>query len=471
MRLRSRLALALALLASVAVALAFAVTLTAFRHAQERQLDLALLVRAQHRADLIARLGEHALHLDVAPAHGPGDLDYLIQYSAVYRIDGSVVEATPNLGLPPPTLGELGMDPTQAVPQQGLEFVRRGQVLRAVLVRVDFVSGPGQRLLLLAAPRGDVDADVAHLVRLMLLVLLALGAATLGAGWLLGRYLARDIEGIATVTRRVSEGELGARVQSLSTMGAQETRALARDLNQMIDRITSLFEANRRFISHAAHELRSPLAALRGELELALRRPREGEGYRAAIATALDDTNRLVSLAEDLLLLARLEGAPGGERAQGRPVPLSDLIEDAARMAGASLGDEPPAAGDAAPRVAVSAADAQVIGTRSDLQRMLRNLLDNALAHAPPGTQVRVQAVATDGQARITVCDEGPGVPAALRERIFEPFFRGEAERERSGAGLGLSIAREIARRHGGDLVLVPSERGACFTATLPLAR
>jgi two-component system heavy metal sensor histidine kinase CusS len=468
MRLRSRLALALALLASVAVALAFAVTLTAFRHAQERQLDLALLVRAQHRADLIARLGEHALHLDVTPPHGPGDLDYLIQYSAVYRIDGSVVEATPNLGLPPPTLGELGMDPTQAVPQQGLEFVRRGQVLRAVLVRVDFVSGPGQRLLLLAAPRGDVDADVAHLVRLMLLVLLGLCAATLGAGWLLGRYLARDIEGIAQVTRRVSEGELGARVQSLSTMGAQETRALARDLNQMIDRITSLFAANRRFISHAAHELRSPLAALRGELELALRRPREGEGYRAAIATALDDTNRLVSLAEDLLLLARLEGAPGRE--QARSVPLSELIEDAARMAGTSLGGEPPAE-DGAPRVVVSAAEAAVVGTRSDLQRMLRNLLDNAIGHAPPGSKVQVQAEVADGQARIAVRDEGPGVPKELRERIFEPFFRGEAEREHSGAGLGLSIAREIARRHGGDLVLVPTERGACFMATLPLAR
>lgn len=465
MRLRSRLALALTLLASIAVALAFAVTLTAFRDAQEHQLDQALLVRAQHRADLIARLGEHALHLDVEPSHGPGDLDYLIQYSAVYRIDGSVVEATPNLGRPAPTLDSLGLRPGTSFPQQGLEFVRRGQVLRAVLVRVDFVSGPGQRLLMLAAPRGDVDADVAHLVRLMLLVLLVLCAAAMGAGWLLGRYLARDIEGIAQVTRRVREGELDARVSSLGSLGTQETRALARDLNQMIDRITSLLAAKRRFLSHAAHELRSPLAALRGELELALRRPREGEGYRSAIGTALEDTNRLIDLAEELLLQARLTGAPAVE---GQPVPLRELIEDALRMTGphaAHAGDE-----DSRPAVQIEVEAVVVLGVRSELQRMVRNLLDNALTHTAPGTTVRVRGEASGAQVRILVEDDGPGVPDSLRERIFEPFFRGEAQREHSGAGLGLSIAREIARRHSGDLVLEPSPRGARFVATIPRA-
>ena len=472
MRLRRRLALLFVVTPSVMIAVAFVVTWQAFRHAQERQLDHALLARAHHRAQLVARDGEQALAQETLPEAPATDLDELVQYSAIYRVDGSVVAATENLGIPPPSLQLLGFlkYANAAIPreQAGLEFSIRGNVLRGVLVHVDLDRGPGQRLLLLAASRSDIDTDTWYLVRLMAAVWVGATACALVIGWWLGGYLSRSIEVISATARRVGQGHLSERVPNTKDMAESEIRSLAEDLNDMIDQLSRLLDLSRRFVSHAAHELRSPLAALRGELELALHRPRSLEEYRAAIREALGDTERLISLAEDLLTLARLESAT--RRCEGSSFPLQAAFDDALR--------DSAAAHSSTVRIDASFLDLQIVGHRADIRRLLRNLLDNAVRHSPQDGVITVRATrrspvpdvkaAPAQEVVLTVEDQGPGVPSELREKIFEPFFRGEKEREDSGAGLGLCIAREIVRAHGGTLTCEAGPHGgARFVVTL----
>lgn len=449
MRLRRRLAIALAGTTSLTVAIALVVTVTAFRHGQERQLDHELLLTARQLDDLVNRNGEEELTVQRPASSNNGDLDDQVQYIALYRRSGQLLYASPNLGPQPPPLGKF-LTPGAVFPIQRLEFTVRGTVLRGVLVRVDKQPSPQQRLLLLAVSRADVDTDTFRLLRLMLGVLTGAMALSLLIGSLLGRHLAGGFELLAAVARRVATGELAARVTAVERLKDAELRSLAIDLNRMIDRLASLVTAGRRFVSHAAHELRSPLAALRGELELALRHPRSAESYRAAVAEALDSTNRLIALAQDLLALARLEVS--ASPAAPATVALRELVSEAVRASRVSPAADPQA------DVAVRGVDPPDVpelllsGRSADLSRMLRNLLDNAIAHSPPGGEVRVRCHVEPHRVVLTVSDQGPGVPPELHERIFEPFFRGDAERERSGAGLGLAIAREIARAHGGDI-------------------
>lgn len=466
MRLRRRLAIALATTTSLTVAVALVVTVTAFRHGQERQLDHELLLTARQLADSVLRSGEPALGVPRQASGNNGDLDDQVQYVAMYNRGGLLLHASANLG-PAPSLVTLGWRPESAFPIQGLEFTVRGTVLRGVLVRVDKPVSPEQRVLLLAASRADLDTDTFRLLRLMLGVLSGAVAASLLIGSLLGRHLAAGFERLAAVARRVSTGELTARVTEVERLGDLELRSLAQDLNLMIDRLASLVTAGRRFVSHAAHELRSPLAALRGELELALRHPRSADSYRAAIAEALDDTNRLVNLAQDLLALARLEVS--ASPAASASVSLREVVDEAVRASRVNR-----APGDSQVPVTLSGVapedipDLSLSGRGPDLARMLRNLLDNAIAHSPAGGTVLVRCAIKPRCVVIAVHDQGNGVASELQERIFEPFFRGDAERERSGAGLGLAIAREIARAHGGDIRYEPARpQGAIFVATI----
>ena len=219
-----------------------------------------------------------------------------------------------------------------------------------------------------------------------------------------------------------------------------------------------LVETERRFASHAAHELRSPLAVLRGELELALRRPRQGAEYETFLRDALDDTKRLASLAENLLVVAR-----SGTRASSPPLEVlsvRELVDDAIASSRARAPDAPP--------VVVEGHDAWVQGARGDLVRMIRNLVDNAIEHGAGAAPVCLRVSRVDAQARIVVENDGPGVPEEDCGRIFEHFHRGADARAISGAGLGLGIAREVAVRHGGDLTLDSSADPTRFIVVLP---
>jgi two-component system OmpR family sensor kinase len=462
MKLRSRLAIAFVATAVLTVALAYAVTITAFQNAQERQLDSELLTSAREGAADVAARGTLPA-AEQFPDESSLTLHGMVVLYALYQRDGTVQVTTPNFDSPPP-LRTLRHSPDQPLPLTRLEFSYRGDRLRGVLVRVDTATGPNQRLLLLATSRRDLDKDTLRLVELMGVVLLSALLLAILVGTLLGRWLSQDIERVAAVAERVSRGELSARVNTVAPLASSEIHGLARSLNTMVERLSELISAERRFISYAAHELRSPLTGLKGELELALRRPRTVEGYQASLRAALHDTQRLITMAEDLLTMARLQVSDAP--AAPVDVELRSLVDDAVRDSRARITSDV--------HVQIAVPELRLRARPHDLSRLLRNLLDNALIHAPQDSAVRITARATTdsrGAAAIELAveDRGVGVAVEFRERLFEPFFRGEAERENSGAGLGLCIAREIAIAHGGELFLDTAYGpGARFVATLP---
>jgi two-component system heavy metal sensor histidine kinase CusS len=195
-----------------------------------------------------------------------------------------------------------------------------------------------------------------------------------------------------------------------------------------------------------------------------LRRTRTPDEYRFTIEQALDATRRLKLLAEDLLELARLDAHTDEP---WRDVSLAEVMESAEQSIADDLRDKRVVLDLRVPAVNVRT-------RRTDLERMLRNLLENAVRHSPPGDKVSVSAQASSSAIVISVSDSGPGVALADRPRVFEPFWRGTDQQASGapGAGLGLAIARQIARAHGGDIELAESSTGgALFRITLPQSR
>nr|WP_237545390.1 HAMP domain-containing sensor histidine kinase [Streptomyces sp. SID1046] len=295
---------------------------------------------------------------------------------------------------------------------------------------------------------GDVD-DATRAVAIGLLAgappLTAFAAAL--AWWVTGRAL-RPVSAIRAELAAVTGSELDRRVPDPG--GADEIARLARTVNDTLDRLERSDARQRQFTADASHELRNPLAAVRSRLEVALAMDRPD---RESVAAALADTERLQAIAADLLLLARLDGGPAP---RSEPVDLALLAaEDAARRNGG--GDR------VGPRVALRldvGAPVPASGDPARLERALANLVDNALRYAR--AEVVVRATEHDGWAVLEVTDDGPGIPEADRDRVFERFVRLDADRGRAsgGTGLGLAIAREIARAHGGDVRALPAPTG-----------
>ncbi|MFG2771669.1 sensor histidine kinase [Streptomyces sp. NPDC048350] len=236
---------------------------------------------------------------------------------------------------------------------------------------------------------------------------------------------------------------------------------LARTTNDTLDRLEHASVRQRQFVADAAHELRSPLAALRAQLESALRHP-EGVDWATVVEDAAADVVRLQALADDLLLLASMDGTRTRDRVR-EDVDLAALAEDLVREH-----QHLPEAADLK-LTCESGARAYVSGDARQLERLLRNVLGNACRHAD--STVTVTVATGDGTAVLEVVDDGPGIPPADRHRVFDRFTRLDESRSRAagGAGLGLPIAREIATRHGGTLTVGRSERGARLVTTLPV--
>ncbi|MGW4573752.1 ATP-binding protein [Streptomyces tendae] len=265
--------------------------------------------------------------------------------------------------------------------------------------------------------------------------------------WLVTRRALRPVEGIRREMAAITASEdLARRVPVPGTH--DEVARLATTTNETLAALESSVERQRGFVADASHELRSPIASLRTQLEVAAAHP-ELLDLDGAVA----DTVRLQRLAADLLLLARLDA---GERPAEARVDLAALAREAAE-------------GRTAVRVRGAEGPVSVAGSRGQLGRVLANLLDNAQRHARSSVEVTVRR---DGDAVVAaVADDGDGVPAADRERIFERFVRLDAARSRDdgGAGLGLAIARDVAVRHGGTLTVHDAPAGgALFELRLP---
>jgi two-component system OmpR family sensor kinase len=319
--------------------------------------------------------------------------------------------------------------------------------------------------LIIAAPLTEVT-DTLH--RLLLVEILATVGVLLVVGllalWLV-RVGLRPLRAIGETAGAIAEGDLTRRVEPADQ--DTEVGRLGLSLNAMLAQIEQAFEERRaseerlrRFVADASHELRTPLTSIRGYAELFRHGASEHPEDLAKTMNRIEsEAARMGILVEDLLLLARLD--------QGLPF-SADRVELASLVARAV--EDARAADPGRPIDLVGTGPVFVSGDEVRLKQILDNLLANASRHTPAGTPAHV-TVASNGTATVVVADEGPGVDPELADRIFERFYRVDPSRsrEKGGAGLGLAIASEIARAHGGALDLVRSERGATFRLTLPL--
>ena len=350
----------------------------------------------------------------------------------------------------------------------------RGVEWRAGVTRLaPMAQDPGEPPLLVTALHSlEDDRLLLRAVRntLSLAIPLALLASVL-AGYALARRSLAPLDAITTRAASITAANLDDRLPIVNPH--DELGRLAHIVNGLLGRVGDAFRTQRQFVADASHELRTPIAIIRGEADVTLRRSNRDEAeYREALQVIQQESVRLSRIVDDLFLLARVDaGSPIGEH---REVVIAELVGTAARSVrslaesrGVSLTLSETAA----------AHGVRVPGDSMLLHRLMLNLLDNALKHAPPSSTVRVRVDATDDVACIDVEDEGPGVPPALHDRVFERFVHGasphagEVGGHGGGAGLGLAIAQAIAQAHGGQVTLrPPTDRahGAGFRVSLP---
>lgn len=326
------------------------------------------------------------------------------------------------------------------------------------LLAISVTARKRRLVLVLGGSLQDRDESLAHLRRELLFSSpLALLVATL-AGYLLAGAALRPVEAMRMKAEAISAATPGSRLPV--PRGGDEISRLAVTLNEMLGRLETAFQHERQFISEASHELRTPLALLRTELDLALRKPRSREELEDALRSAAEETDRLISLAADLLLIAR-----SNEQAIAlHPETLSarELLTGIAERFSARAGEDGRNVGVAVGPDITFEADPKRI------EQALGNLVDNALIHGA-GT-VTLSAQHTNEQVDLHVSDDGPGFPPEFAARAFDRFSRADDARRRSGSGLGLAIVLAIAAAHDGTATVTNTHpRGTDVWISLPI--
>lgn len=330
---------------------------------------------------------------------------------------------------------------SRAAGGEGLRRTEDGRAYR--LVRV--LSAPdGERYTLLAEAERWSSGRSSHRFWAQLtqlgLVLLSIGVVCL----LLARYITRPVVRLRAAVRRFADGNLGERVGPAIARRRDELGELARDFDQMAERIATLVSAQRRLLQDISHELRSPLARLAVALELA--RQRSGPQAAEALDRVGRESVRLNELVGELLTLTRLEGAPHGW--QPAPFDLAALVRAAVEDANYEAQSKKRGV------VLTDCAECRVSGVPELLRRSVENVLRNAVTHTAENTTVEVSLQREGAEAVIRVQDSGPGVPEDELAQIFRPFYRVSRGRERQsgGVGLGLAIAERSVAHHGGAI-------------------
>ncbi len=320
--------------------------------------------------------------------------------------------------------------------QAGVTGRRPDRVAEAAFaLRVD----DGRYIVLLREPLDDVDAAVDLTWRRSLLgALIALPLAVL-VGALAAALLTRRIRRLERASTRIAEGNLAAPIED---RGRDEIGQLAVSLDRMRGELERVDAARRAFVSNASHELRTPVFALSGYLELLLEEEDPATRQRF-LGVMQDQIDRLTRLATDLLDLSRLDA--GRIPVEREPVELAAVAEGVVRDLG-------PAAAKRSAVLRAEAAPAMALADETRIGQVARILVDNALRHNPEGVEVVVRTVAADGTAALVVEDSGPPIAAGEERAVFARFSRGTGAGE--GSGLGLAIASELAERMGGRLVL-----------------
>ncbi len=460
---RGRLALRFGATVLVVAFMGSAIGYLVLREILYAQLDTSLETLAEIEAAATADTRDESVHFHDEIFVTATDREAsLTRYAQVWNVNGEPVLRTRNLEGRDLPLPDGTLDRVLATERPELfGFEWEGRRYRGLLYPLGLV-GPQHEahLLQVAAPTEHVETVLARFLRMLGALVLAGTLAASILGWWLAGHAVRPVMQI--IGQAESVDMKGGEHRITADAETEELSRLVSVLNSMLARIDTAFETQRRFLADAGHEIKTPLTILRGDVEVTLRRNRSPGEYEAVLRQALEDLKEVSALAEDLITLARsdsgsLEPRPGDVPIERLLERVADRYARVAEDAGVRLGVEP---GD----------PLSVNGDAALLERALSNLVDNAIKYGRDGGRLDLSATAEDGLVRITVSDDGPGIPTQERSRLFERFFRGETGRRSArGSGLGLSIVKAIVEAHGGRVELVSEvAQGTTVSVLLP---
>ena len=425
----------------------------AMRRSLERALDTGLTYQLTGLREYIADSGVEGpdeLRARLTPISGLSDL------FRVYDETGRLVcESTALTSRDVKLAAPPDADSTVRFRSTASGFALRLAFQRVSVGRRTFILEVGDPLRKFETALRELTTDL----WLSVPILLVLGS--LGGLWLSSRAL-RPVDKLTEDARAITASDLSRRLEVPDAR--DELRRLSETLNLMLDRIENSFQQVRRFTDDASHELRAPVTLIHAAAEFSLRRERSSEELAESMRKILREAQRTARLIDDLLLLARSDADPTAVPLQ--PMDLAPILGEVAEQA-AALG----ATRGIAVTFSQAAAPLPVNGNEGSLRRLLLILLDNAVKYTPPGGRVTLDARSEAREVVVSVADTGAGIAEEDLPRVFERFWRADKvrSREAGGAGLGLSIAKEIADRHGAALTVSSRlGQGSTFTLVLP---
>jgi len=454
--IKVRLALTFAAVMALVLAATGVFVFVRLRDDLDATIDDGLRSRADAVAAIVMRSG---------PRFGDADEDRLADHDSFVQVldgHGRVVGATSNAGARPVLSRDAlahAADESIVVPRRRIARIEDDDEVR---LRATPVDAGGRRLVVVVGSSlEDRDEALANLIELLLIG--GTGALLLAslAGYGVALLALRPVDAMRREAAAVSGAEPGRRLPVPARRGDEVSR-LGETLNAMLARLDAALARERRFVADASHELRTPLANLTSELELAARPGRSRDELQAAVRSAAAETDRLVQLAEDLLVLARAD--------EGRlPVRREDTVAGA--VLAAVGGRFAPRAAEAGRNLEVEGgAPIRLLADRARLEQALGDMLDNGLRFSRH--TVRLSARERDGEVELHVVDDGPGFPPAFIDRAFDRFSRGDEGSGRGGTGLGLAVVAAIAAGHGGRAGAANrAEGGADVWLALPRSR
>ncbi len=280
-----------------------------------------------------------------------------------------------------------------------------------------------------------------------------------GVGWFMARQAVSDVEAVTRTAQKISGGTLEERVPVKAR--GDEIDQLAITFNQMLDRIQTLLTEIKEMGDNMAHDLRSPITRIRGIAEITLTTGKSLGEYEAMAANTIEECDRLLDMINTMLMISKAEA--GVDHLIREEIDLAGVVREACRLFEPTAEDKGVALSCRVPD------ESHFLGDTRMIQRMLSNLLDNAIKYTPPGGSVTVSVAENDGQIVVSVKDTGIGISPRDLPHIYERFYRCDESRSQAGIGLGLSLARAIVRGHGGDITTTSSpNQGSTFTVTLP---
>jgi len=462
---RGRLALRFGLTVIAVAATGSSLGYLALRNLLFRQLDRTLLQLAAIEASAASGSHDSSVHFhdEVFLTVGSGTEVILPRFAEVWSVSGRAVIRTRNLGtrdLPMPA--EVHERVVASGDPEIFDLRWNGDSYRAVLYPLGLVGPQHQLHLLQVVVSAERTREVLFSFLGLSSILAVVGTGvSFALGWWIAGSAIRPV--METIRQAESIEMTKAHHRIEATADSEEMRRLVSVLNSMLARIDAAFEAQRRFLADVGHEIRTPLTVLRGDVEVALRKPRSADEYEEILSQSLEDLKGVSALADDLITLAR--GESGALAPESRPVDATALlrkVEEKYRSAAESA------------RVVLEVKDEQpavVAGDRRLLERAVSNLVDNAIKYGASGGRITLRARADDtGEVTLAVSDRGPGIQAEEQSRLFERFVRGESGRRKArGSGLGLSIVRAITESHGGTVAVRSAEgEGATFEMRFP---